>query len=113
MLRLKNCNCERVFASSAKLQLTLPVRGFERRMRIQNVALKIHFPVPTCLCKQGTKNVLNTHFLRKAQGETGESRRELACDRFLTTPLRFLLLSALVRDHSIIDSLHFNSDVFM
>ena len=28
-------------------------------MRIQNVALKIHFPVPKCLCKQSTKNVFN------------------------------------------------------
>ena len=50
-----NCDCERVIASSAKLQLALPVRGLERRMRVQNVALKIHFPVPKCLCKQGTK----------------------------------------------------------
>ena len=49
-----NCYCERLFTSAAKLQLTLPVRGFERRMRIQ-----IHFPVPKCLCKQGTKNVFN------------------------------------------------------
>ena len=28
-------------------------------MRMQNVALKIHFPVPKRLCKQGTKNVFN------------------------------------------------------
>ena len=33
-----NCNCERVFASSAKLQLALPVPGLERRMLVQNVA---------------------------------------------------------------------------
>ena len=48
-------NSERVFTSSAKLQLTLPVRELEPRMRTQNVALKIHFPVPKCLCKQRTK----------------------------------------------------------
>ena len=42
-LRVQNCN------------LRLSVRGLERRMRIQNVALKIHFPVPKCLCTQGTK----------------------------------------------------------
>ena len=45
-------------ASSAKLQLRT-LRGFELRMRIQNVTLKIHFPVPKCLCKQETKNVFN------------------------------------------------------
>ena len=50
---------ERVFTSSAKLQLPLPVRWLERRMRIQNVELKIHFPVPKCLCKQGTKKGFN------------------------------------------------------
>ena len=54
-----NCNCERVFVSSAKLQ---PVGGPERRIRIQNVALKIHFPVLKCLCKQGTKNVFNSTY---------------------------------------------------
>ena len=54
-----NCNREGVFASSAKLQLNLPVRGLEWRIRKQNVALKIHFPVPKCSCKQGTKNVFN------------------------------------------------------
>ena len=59
-----NCNCERVFASSAKLQLALPVRGLERRMRIQNVASKIHFPVPKCLCKQGTKKCLQQYSIR-------------------------------------------------
>ena len=53
-----NCNCERVFVSSAKLRLALPVRGPERRMRTQNVALKIHFPVPNCLCKQETEKCL-------------------------------------------------------
>ena len=31
-------------------------------MHIQNVTLKIHFPVPKCLCKQGTTNVLNTTY---------------------------------------------------
>ena len=31
-----NCNCERVFASGAKLQLAVRVCGLERRMRIQN-----------------------------------------------------------------------------
>ena len=57
-----NCNCERVFAWSVKLQLRLPVRGLERRMRIQNMTLKIHFLVPKCLYKQATKNVLNKYF---------------------------------------------------
>ena len=53
-----NCNCERVFASSTKLQLVLPVRGFEQRVRIQKVTLKIHFPVTKYLCKQETKKCL-------------------------------------------------------
>ena len=54
-----NCNC---CASSAILQLALPVRGLEPRMRIQNVTLKIHFLVPKCLRKRGTKNVFNNMF---------------------------------------------------
>ena len=58
-----NCNCKRVFTSSAKMQLTLPMSRLEWRVRIQNVALKIHFLVPKCLCKQGTKNVFNTHLI--------------------------------------------------
>ena len=32
-----------------------------RRMCIQNVTLKIHFPVPKCLCQQTTANVLNIY----------------------------------------------------
>ena len=46
-LRVQNWNC---FCPCGRLEL---------RMRIQNVALKIHFPVPKRLCKQGTKNVFN------------------------------------------------------
>ena len=55
-------NCVRVKCFEYKLQLSLPVRGLERRMRIQNVVLKINFPVPKCLCKQGTKNVFNNFY---------------------------------------------------
>ena len=58
-----DCNYERVFASSAKLQLRMPVHGLEWRMRIQNGALKIHFPVPKCLYKQATKNVFNNYII--------------------------------------------------
>ena len=36
-----------------------PCGALVRRMRVQNLTMKIHFPVPKCLCKQGTKNVLN------------------------------------------------------
>ena len=50
-----NCNCERFYASSAKLPLTLPVCGLECRMRIQ-----IHFPGPKCLCKE-QKKVINRY----------------------------------------------------
>ena len=35
-------------------------------MRIQNVTLKIQFLVPNCLCKQGTKNVLNSYCVGKS-----------------------------------------------
>ena len=56
-----NCNCERVFAQSAKLQLRLPVRGSKRRMRIQNAALKIHVPVPKCLSSKKQKKVFNKY----------------------------------------------------
>ena len=62
-------NSERVFTSSAKLQLTLPVRGLKRRVRIQNVALKIHFPVPKYLCEQGIK-MSSTVLKRKFQQNT-------------------------------------------
>ena len=55
MRRSTNRYCERVFSSSAKLQLQLPVRGLERRMRVQNVALKTHFPISKCLCSKEQK----------------------------------------------------------
>ena len=67
-----NCNCERVFASSAKLQPTA-------------VTLKIHFPVPKCLCKQETTSALNKEVggekltdskdLRKNYGHVEQRRR--------------------------------------
>ena len=56
MLRVQTVtSSERVFASITKLQLVPPVRGLERRVRIQNMALKIHFPVPKCLCNNEQK----------------------------------------------------------
>ena len=57
-------NSERVFASSAKLQLPLHVRGLDRRMRIQNVALKIHFPVPNVCAINEEKNDFNSWDLK-------------------------------------------------
>ena len=45
MLRVQNYEC-----------VALLVRELVRRMPIQNVTLKIHFPVPKCLCKQGTNS---------------------------------------------------------
>ena len=46
-------NYERVKCFECKTVTALPVRGLELRMRIQNVALKIHFPVPNvCASKE-------------------------------------------------------------
>ena len=50
-------------ASSAKLQLPLLVRGLERRMPVQNVVLKIHFPVRN-VCASKEKNVFNIYVLK-------------------------------------------------
>ena len=57
-------NCVRVARARTELRMclcyeyktmnALLVRGLVRRIRIQNVTLKIHFPVPKYLCKQAT-----------------------------------------------------------
>ena len=60
-----NCNRERVFVSSAKVQLRLPVRRLERRMRTQNVSLKIHFPVPN-VCASKEQKMFSTKYIKKA-----------------------------------------------
>ena len=51
-------NSERVKCVEYKLLLSARPRT-ERWNALQNVALKIHFLVPKCLCKQATKNVFN------------------------------------------------------
>ena len=58
-------NCVRVACARTELRLCCRYEYkttnalLARRMHIQNVTLKIHFPVPKCSCKQGTTNVLN------------------------------------------------------
>ena len=47
------------FASSAIQQLT---SAHMRTRMVKCVALKIHFPVPKSLCKQGTKNVFDSKY---------------------------------------------------
>ena len=62
-----NCYCERVFASSAKLQLALPVRGLERRVRYKTWHRKFISRYPN-VCASKEQKTSSTQLLQSLTG---------------------------------------------